>query len=257
VEECKSTGKITIILSRPDIFFTWVYNAVTIIRVVAFVSVSASVCFGQTTSSLITNEKWFDSIVGVENSGIINGPEYKVELQGAKSNPFLGKEEPNGIVVYDGKVYAVPLLYDIYKDELVVKHLTSSGRAWLIQLEKSLVSEFIVNGRRFRNFGSGRGFHEIIFESTNLQVLAKRAKRYEVRKTIFNYVQYDRLFIKRLDEWTPFSRSSGFMKVLPDKRQRKELKMFLNQSKIGGRLSNTELHKVSEFLDELLIKYKE
>src|SRR5687767_12604969 len=31
----------------------------------------------------VPDESWFDQIVGIENSGIINGPEYKMEMLGA------------------------------------------------------------------------------------------------------------------------------------------------------------------------------
>jgi hypothetical protein len=201
-----------------------------------------------------TVETWFDSIVGTENSGIINGPQYKVELQGRRSNPFFGEGEVNGIVHFDGKLYSVPLIYDIYKDELVVKHLAQSGRAWFIQLDKKRVDEFVLSGRLFRNFD--RGYHEVLFDGNNFVVLAKRTKTYEVRKSVFNYYEFDRTFIKSSNRWIASGRISTLLKIIP-RGDEKEAKAFFNKNKIHGRLAGEKLMKAAAFVDELLNRKKQ
>jgi hypothetical protein len=243
-------------LERLDIFIKSFAGTLVqrITVLVAAISISTSAFTQSLNTPSIANETWFDNIIGVENSGVINGPEYKVKLQGARTNPFFGTGEASGIATYNNNTYAIPLIYDIYTDELVVKHMSTSGRAWFIQLEKSLVTEFVLPGHTFRNFGGERGFHEVIYDGDNLQVLAKRTKRYEVKKGIFNYVQADRLFIKMGEMWKTFAGTSGFNKVLDNKAHRKHLKDFLNQNKIGGRLTNAELAQVGRFVDDLLTK---
>ena len=243
-------------MERLDIFIKSLAGTVLqrITLLIAVISISTSAFPQSVNTPSIEIETWFDNIVGVENSGLINGPEYKVKLQGARTNPFFGTGEASGIVTYNNNAYAIPLIYDVYTDELVAKHMSKSGRAWFIQLEKSQVTEFVLPGHTFRNFGGERGYQEVIYDGENLQVLAKRTKRYEVKKGIFNYVAADRLFIKMGEMWKAFTGTSGFTKVLADKAHRKQLKEFLNQNKIGGRLTNAELAQVGRFVDDLLTK---
>jgi hypothetical protein len=236
----------------------FVAYAGSIVRAVTAVAVCSTLTFAQPKQTQsATTETWFDDIIGRENSGIINGPEYKVQLLGARTNPFLASGEGSGLVTYNNNVYSVPLIYDIYKDELVVKHLSGSGHAWFVQLEKSQVKEFVLSGRLFRNFGSDRGYQEVLYDGANFQVLAKRTKTYEVRKGIFNYYEFNRNFIKDARGWKGLSGASGLARVIEDKADKKALKDFLNENKIKRKPSDSELARAAAFADELITKGKQ
>src|SRR4051812_49310890 len=69
-------------------------------------------------------EIWFDNIVGPENSGLVNGREYFIAFPGATSHPFFGSREMTGEkLVFHSQLYVnVPLLYDIFNDEIILRH---------------------------------------------------------------------------------------------------------------------------------------
>src|SRR5690349_8604108 len=70
---------------------------------------------------------WFDQTIGVENSGLINGVQYKMSFLGASSNPFFGDGASQGTIRFRGEVYNASILYDCYQDVVIVKHIGSSG----------------------------------------------------------------------------------------------------------------------------------
>jgi hypothetical protein len=195
-------------------------------------------------------EGWYDQIIGVENAGVINGPEYKMELLGRASHPFFGSGETKGMVRYNQETFTVPLLYDIYKDAIVVKHLGRSGRGWLIQLDKKMVVEFVIEDRLFRNFD--RGFHEVIFEGNNFLLVSRRTKISEVTKGITNYITHDRYFIIDANNWKTFRNTKSFVKMLPKKEDQKQVKLFVKEHKIKVRkFRNEDLYKVASLVNTL------
>jgi hypothetical protein len=201
------------------------------------------------------NEIWFDEIIGIENSGILNGPEYKMELMGASSNPFFISGEVKGMLRYNQEVFYAPLLYDIYKDEIIVKHIGASGRAWLIRLEKKLVQEFTVSGHLFRNFD--RGFHEVIYEGNNFLVVSKRSKQPYIRNRVTDYVSIDKFFIVDAGRWTSLRNKQGFINMLTSKEDKKKVKLFLNQNKIKVHKFRAEdMVKAGTFINALRNKQK-
>jgi hypothetical protein len=195
-------------------------------------------------------EIWFDEIIGIENSGILNGPEYKMELMAASSNPFFVLGEVKGMIRYNHEVFYVPLLYDIYKDEIIVKHIGMSGRAWLIQLEKKLVQEFIISGHLFRNFD--RGFYEVIYEGNDFLVTASRSKQPYIRNGVTDYVSINRFFIIDSGRWTSLRNGQGFVNMFTSKEDKKKVKLFLSQNKVKVRKFRTEdLVKAGTFINAL------
>jgi hypothetical protein len=189
----------------------------------------------------------FDQNIGIENSGIVNGPEYKMGQRGASSDPFFGSGATQGNILYDHQWYTVSLLYDEFQDEIVVKHFAASGRAWFVKLEKTRVQRFIIGDRVFVNFP--RGFHEVIFDSPEFQVTAKRAKVSQIKGGIFNYIVNDEYFIVAADRWKPLRGTSGFVKMV-DKDQRRAVKLYIQESKVRVRkFKSDELVKVARFVN--------
>jgi hypothetical protein len=199
-------------------------------------------------------ESWFDRSIGIENSGIINGPEYRMTMLGTSSNPFFESGETRGRISYDHQWYDVPILYDVYKDELVVKHLSASGRGWFINLEKTRVQSFMIGDRLFMNFS--RGFHEVIFDTPGFQVVAKRAKVSMTRGRTFNYVVNDEYFIVESGRWRPLRGKGGFLKMV-DKEERRAVKLFIRQNNIRVRkFRSKELANVASFVNTIRLRRK-
>src|SRR6188768_2996576 len=72
---------------------------------------------------------WFDQIVTIENSALINGLEYTIPFKGFQTHPFYQSADgERTTITYDGDVYRnVTLLYDAYSDEVILKSITSGG----------------------------------------------------------------------------------------------------------------------------------
>lgn len=204
----------------------------------------------QTVTRSLREGQWFDRTVGVENSGLINGIEYKMALVAPTSHPFVEKSEVNGVVIYKGQTYSGPLLYDIHLDEVIVKHLNASGRVWFVQLNKDWVDEFTIAGRRFVNL-NGR-FHEVLFEKDDLRIVARRSKFTRLNKGIFNYEVNDRYFIVDGENWRVFSGKAGISSIVSTKEDRKKVRSFISQNKIRvSRFDPQQLAKIGAFIYSL------
>lgn len=198
-------------------------------------------------SSVDAVEAYFDKITGIENSGIINGRQYKMGQIGAKTTPFFDQGEAPGVVSYGGGKFHVPLIYDIAQDELVVKHISAQGLAWFIQLDKSLVHEFVISNKLFRRFD--RGFHEVIFDGGDLMILARRTKYGRTEKGIFNYLNEDTYFILDSGKWSSLRNTSSLLRVLETKEEKKELKSFIQEKDIRiRRFQPDQLSAVGTYL---------
>lgn len=201
-------------------------------------------------SSPASVELYFDKITGIENSGIINGRQYKMGQIGAKTTPFFDQGEAPGMVKYDNGGFHVPLIYDVVKDELVVKHISAQGLAWFIQLDKQRVHEFVIANRLFRRYD--RGFHEILFGEGELMFLARRTKTGRIEKGILNYLSEDTYFIVDSGEWSPFRSTSSLLRTLETKEEKKQLKSFIQQKGIKVRkFQKEDLFAIGTYLIEL------
>ena len=197
--------------------------------------------------------KWFDAQIGIENTGILNGKGYTPSQMGSASHPFYNASPVDGAVVFNDQLFHVPLLYDVFRDVLVVSHLSASGRGWFIHLEKELVDGFEMAGHYFRNYD--RGFHEVLFEGKNLALVAKRNKISQLKNRIYNYIKNDRYFVIDDGDWRLITGKSRLIKLLNGKADQKELKKFMKQNRIKVRRHNdTDLVKVMEFINGKRIK---
>jgi hypothetical protein len=202
------------------------------------------------TLTATTPGRWLDNIIGIENSGIINGAEYRIEFLGTKTNPFFLPEASEGFIQYNNQQFYAPLLYDIYKDEIIVKHLSSAGRAWLIQLDKKLVKEFTIQGHLFRNFNGI--YREVLFDGDNLLLVSRKSKFAETKNGIPNYREHEEYFLFRSGKWKRVVGSSGFASMLESKEDKRQLKVFLKQNKIKvGKFNPDDLAKVAAFVNAL------
>jgi hypothetical protein len=203
-------------------------------------------------STILSTLTWFDQTIGIENSGVVNGAEYKIARLGGSSTPFFESGESNGTVVYNNQRYNAVLLYDIFQDALVLKHFSKSGRVWLVELHKEMVEEFIISNRTFRKFD--RGYHELLFEGRDFSVVARRSKAEKVQNGIFNYYETDQFFIVEHGNWKPLTGKSRFEKMLK-KADKPKLNSFLHEHHIKiNKFRKEDLVQVAKFIESLRYK---
>ncbi len=159
---------------------------------------------------------WFDQTIGETNSGVYYGIEYREQYRGDKEQHkfFLKPNFVAGQVVYRQQpFFAIDLLYDVFDDELLVRHLGINGSP-IVQLIKGKVARFEIAGHHFVNLQTpsaqeapNSGFFEILFAGRSFTVYKKHVKKilrksdqesvyYTFKDRQNYYIQYGTDFLK-------------------------------------------------------------
>jgi hypothetical protein len=195
-------------------------------------------------------ENWFDHKIGVENSGLINGQQYKMKMFGAKTNPFFEEGEAPGTVHFNHHLYNATVLYDTYQDVLVVKHFSQGGTVWFVQLDKISVEGFSIRHHVFRKFNDS--FYEVLFDANDLLVLSKRSKIQTLIKGVNSYVVNDEFFLVHSGQWSRLSSAGGMTALLDDKNDREKVKLFIKEKRISNRkFSDEDLVNLATYVSSL------
>ncbi len=140
-----------------------------------------------------TYHKWFDSVIDVSNTNLLNGIEYKEKYKTLKDNNqyFLTKQFLPGYVVYNGQpYYDIPMKYDIFRNELIIK-LVDKNDYFTIQLLKDHIESFQVENHQFINSNQlksittsddNKDFYEVLFRNPNFSLFKKHIKNIQQRK---------------------------------------------------------------------------
>lgn len=130
--------------------------------------------------------KWYDSVVGIENTALINGPEYVLISPSTYTHPFFEQRSAwQGAVVINSLNYeGLRLMYDIYSDLLVLEH-RYAGQApiWTV-LEKSRIEHFTLASRSFtRHNVNGEELYLELIASANGKMLFAQRRKVRVTKS--------------------------------------------------------------------------
>lgn len=208
---------------------------------------------GQSFLHLPTQKEiWFDSIVGVENSGIVNGPEYKVSVRGKNTHPFFLTGETSGKVIIQGQEYTAPLMYDVYANALVLKHISSSGSAWFVELEKEKVTAFEIFDHTFKNF-EGKGFYDVLLEAPTLTLVVERTKKVVIKDRTMKYNTVDYFYLIDNKKWRPLRNKASITRLVDTKEKVRALKKFIRGEKIRtkGSFNEKNLIKILAYCETL------
>jgi len=159
---------------------------------------------------------------------LINGKEYISYHLVNHSDPFYKSSlNAKGIVYYNGRTYHdLNVFYDIYKDELVLNHLSPVGYVKLIILNKHCVDSFLIRindeTTLFRTyyFPSGSiiksGFYEVPY-SGKTKLLIRHQKEL-VQKDGYDDYPYSIVRYLNIDgNYYPVTTLSRFVKLFGDK----------------------------------------
>jgi len=213
-----------------------------VIMSMAFYFVIILYSHGQDLSRDTSDETiiWHDNLIGRSNSGLINGPEYKVEYMGKNTHPFFEERTPNlGMVYYRGHTYLdVPLIYDIHHDKLVLVHQTEQQLQFLVELVLSEVEEFSIWGHNFKKMTItdslealvSTGYFEVIWDEGEYDLIAKRRKVNFPQGQDIRFFQANMFFLKRDQEVIQVRAKRHFLKVFPERKS--DIKRFLKKNKL-------------------------
>lgn len=217
-------------------------------------------------TSLNTEEKeiWFDKLIGQENSGIINGKEYFNSFKGANSHAFyISSDGDTGSVLYREENYKkIPLLYDIYTDKLILKHLDNNGIISLIELDKDQVGSFKIFDHHFKKFDfsttpiNQKEFFDVLFESEKLILAAKRSKTRRIDESLnrVELTSLDLFFLIHNGLWIPIKGKKNFLSLTTDKNKRESIKSFIRENRIKiNKKTEKDLKNLTEYCSSLLL----
>lgn len=224
--------------------------------------------FAQTTMSDSANLQIasanFYKAIGQE-SRLYNGHEYQPYDLRIKNNalfPYDAKTWATGEVDYDNVLYrGVPMMYDIYKDALVVE-LYNHFSMYTLLSER--VHDFSFSGRHFIRINADEitnnkaelttGFYDQLYAG-KLEVLAKR------RKTIQNssnavaapetfFSETNDYYLKKGNTYYKIGSKGSILKLLKDKKG--DLQKYLRQNNISY-IDNPEfaMVKIASYYDQI------
>jgi hypothetical protein len=198
----------------------------------------------QDTADINVKKTVIDSAVSLyyqytdRQSRLYNGVEflgYSPRIEGHAF--FLTNDWVTGSLVYDGMEYRdVPLMYDIFKDGLILRHFNSYFRVGLVR-EK--IKEFDLGNHHFIRLeidslaksAVSTGFYEVLYNGS-VTVLARRIKT--ISETITyqleqKFVQQDMYFIYKDSTYYAVKGNNDLLSVLKEKRN--ELKNYLRKNR--------------------------
>ncbi len=161
------------------------------------------------------------------------GPEYTGFAGKLKGHPFYGSDLwEDGTLTFDGITYAaVPLLYDIANDLVVVVQPGEQGTLHKIQIAVENVQNFSTKGHSFTRLDSTiqdmpGGFYDQLYLG-QVQVLAKRTKTTLKQSTGLTFNQKDTYFIHKNGQYYPVKSKGSVLKVFADKKA--DLQKFMKE----------------------------
>ncbi|HTH82848.1 MAG TPA: hypothetical protein VL490_07920 [Mucilaginibacter sp.] len=173
----------------------------------------------------------------VLQSGLYNGPEYVFYNRQKKDNVFYQDQSfwVNSTINYNGATYTnVPLVYDLYKNE-VVALLYNKTTNYILIPEKLTSFTFQNHFFIYRNVpeGSGNlksGIYDQLY-SGKTEVLVRRTKSL---LTLPNqdklYPEADNIFIKKAGKYYEADSKGSLLSVLKDRK--KDLRKFINDNNL-------------------------
>lgn len=208
---------------------------------------------------------WFDSIIDISNTNLLNGITFKEKYKTLDGNNqyFLEYDFILGNLVYDGQPYFdVQMKYDLSGDDLIIKLSTSKSGQFAIQLIKDHVIEFQIDHHLFINSNSlnsdlsaldKKGFLEVIYQSKTISVYKKHIKNSEQRRNDrFAYTKFISKTMYYIDYGNTFHvlrSKKDMIQIFPDLK--KNITDFYSKNRPLLKYNyNAFLRKLMEHLNE-------
>lgn len=237
---------------------------VNINRIVCFILLTTAIkAYAQNTADSTRTQTPVNNAItyfkaGVDlSSGLYNGPEYVFYERKKDDNVFF----QNSVfwelctVKYDGTVYTdVPVMYDIFKDKVVVQLYNKAQNLALVTEKISdfflLKHHFVYREADSLNEGGLRsalydqiygGRSEILVRRTKSLIIAPNQQK--------TYPQEDKLFIRNKGAYYAIGSKGSLLNALKDKK--KELRKFIKDSGIDFKDRESASVQVAMYYDRL------
>jgi len=190
---------------------------------------------------------------------LLNGRQYYL-LYSSISHPFLYSDQYNSENLWlDGVQYdAIPINYDIYKQQLILQYRSYSGEPKQLILNEEFIDGFTLNNKEFRRLSfheTGSGFFQVVTSGELAYYFAWEKTMFyspTSNSTPYNYTQASRkAYLFKSGQLYPIKSTSSFIKVF-EKRYRKDIGRFIRKEKINFRSSTAEsINRLIAYCKEL------
>ena len=218
-----------------------------------------------TVTSAKTFYKWFDSIIDISNTTLLNGIEFKEKYRTLEDNNqyFLEYSYLPGNLVYSGQpYYDVEMKYDVNSDNLIIKLSNSISGQFAFQLIKHHVKEFQIEDHFFINSAylesdktvlNHDGFLEVIHQSKDLSTYKKHIKNSEQRRndkfTYTKFIYRSNYYMNYKNKIHSIKTKKDIIQLFPDLK--KNINVFYNKNKPLSKFSyDSFLSKLTGYLNE-------
>ncbi|GAB1856375.1 hypothetical protein MHTCC0001_12100 [Flavobacteriaceae bacterium MHTCC 0001] len=208
------------------------------ILLLCFICSTLNCAFSQNETSVKKQYNWFDNIVGIENTNLINGITFHERLKtlDEKGQYLISKLFKIGNITYNGQPYFdIQIKYDVFNDQIILSGLNNNGY-FAIQLVKYLVNSFSLNERNFinsqqlkvtTNNTNNKGFFEVLHLNPNISLYKKHKKDKQVKKNDqISYLEFrdkQEYMLYLNNEIHPLNSKKNVLKLFP------HLKKQINQ----------------------------
>lgn len=204
---------------------------------------------------------WYDSILGVENTLLLNGELYAFTRKSPNSHAFYEGQAWQAVdILYFGQSFErVPALYNLEDDQIIIKNpldITSP-----LMLVKSEVAGFDFGEKHFVRIDEEVGFRSgdfylMAYEGEQVSLLFKLYKKLTIKNGVFTYeMSYDP-FVKFQNDYKLVTRFSGIKGMFP--QLKKELKRLKKNIGMSSRLDRenqvANLSQLIKYCDQKLKK---
>ncbi len=230
----------------------------------AFIGRSFAQTAAADSTSLQMASANFYKVIGQE-SRLYNGHEYQPYDPRIKNNalfPYDAKTWAIGEVNYDDVTYkGVPVMYDIYKDAVVVQLYNKFS---MFTLLSERVHDFGFSGHRFIRIEADQitdnkaalttGFYDQLYVG-KIEILAKRRKTIQnssntaaIPETFFS--ETNDYYLKKGNMYYKIGSKGSVLKVLKNKKS--EIQKYLNQNNISyGDNPEFAIVKIASYYDQI------
>ncbi|ACT95602.1 hypothetical protein [Dyadobacter fermentans] len=193
------------------------------------------------------------------SQNLYNGRQYFVYDARMEEHQFFEQRRwLNGMVIYDGQQFdSIPMLYDIFRDEVVIRHF--NGDHVLLQTVK--IDSFVVDNHHFARLESGReinpqmrtGFYDIIYGGKSRTLVRRTKTRQEKivdKKVIAYYPEKNFYYVFKDGRYHSVNSKKSALELFAD--HKREMRRVLRENKLKYR-KNREMAivKMVETYDNL------
>ena len=194
-----------------------------------------------------------------QSQNLYNGRQYYVYDNRSEEHQFYEfRKWHNGVLVYDDQRFdSIPMLYDIFKDELIIKHF--NGDHLLLQSEK--IDYFYVDNHTFVRQEAGKdinpqmrtGFYDLIYNGKSRTIVRRIKQRQEKivdKRVIALFPQKNTYYVKKGDQYYNVSSKKSAFNLFPE--YKRELRKVLKDERIKFRKNKeVAIVKMVEAYDKL------